>query len=123
MGGAFARSLQCSDRCDLDQQVLAHQAVDHEQRIWRKGPAGKQAREFTRPIGGKFRDVLRMHEIAGEGDDVGNPALCEASAAPIASNTSVHCASKSAGALPFLSVPIWPAMNKYSEAFTRAMFA
>jgi len=63
--------LQRSDRGDFDQQILAHQAVDDEQRIRRKGSAGKQAREFARPIGGKFRDVLRMHEVAGEGDNVG----------------------------------------------------
>jgi hypothetical protein len=28
------------------------------------------------------------------------PAPCEASAAPILANTSAHCASRSAGALP-----------------------
>ena len=71
-----ARQLRRSDlqrrhRLHLDQQIFAHQAVDDEKRVRRKGAAGKQPWEFARPVGGKLGDILRMHQIAGEGDDVG----------------------------------------------------
>src|ERR1700733_14647667 len=46
-------------------------------------------------------------------------APCEASAVSILANTRPHCASKSAGALPSLPAPTWPAMKTNSDALTR----
>ncbi len=57
-------------RADLDQKLLAYQAVDDEQRVGRIGAAGEQAREFARAVLRELRDVLGMHEIARELDDV-----------------------------------------------------
>ncbi len=44
--------------------------LDHEQRVGRIGAAGEQAREFARAILREFRNVLGVHEIARERDDV-----------------------------------------------------
>src|SRR6185503_13345999 len=66
-----AESLQRGDGRDLDQKLLAHQPIDDQQRVGRIGPAGKQAREFTRAVLEKLADVLRMHEVAREFHDIG----------------------------------------------------
>jgi hypothetical protein len=52
-------------------KLLAHQAVDDKQRVGRIAAARKQARIFARAVFHEFPDVLRVHEIARELDDVG----------------------------------------------------
>src|SRR5260370_41235839 len=73
-------SLHCSqrgsrsqrrDRADFDQKFFAHQPVDDEQRIGRIGGAFEQLGDFARALGHEFRYVLRMHEIGGELDEIG----------------------------------------------------
>src|SRR3954465_9047135 len=49
------------------------------------------------------------------------PAPWEASAAPMLAKVCAHWPSKSAGVLPSLVAPTWPAMNRNSEAFTRVI--
>jgi hypothetical protein len=64
-------ALQPRHRAHLDQKLLPHQPVDHQQRVGRIGAAGEQARELARAILHEFRNVLRVHQIGGEVDDVG----------------------------------------------------
>src|SRR4029078_10108306 len=49
------------------------------------------------------------------------PAPWEASAAPMLAKVCAPSPSKSAGGLPSLPAPTWPAMNRNSEAFTRVI--
>src|SRR5215470_1127608 len=48
-------------------------------------------------------------------------APCEASAASRLAKTCVHWASKSDGVEPSGATPVWPAMNRNSDALTRVM--
>ena len=64
-------SLHRRHRAHLDQKLLPHQPVDHKQRVGRIGAAGEQARELAHAVLHEFRDVLRVHQIGGELDDVG----------------------------------------------------
>src|ERR1700722_9120889 len=70
LAGLANEDLQRGDRAHLDQKLLAHQAVDDEQRVGRIAAARKQARKFARAELGEFPDVLRVNEIARELDDV-----------------------------------------------------
>src|SRR4030081_3793910 len=62
---------QGGDGLYLDQERLLHQAVDDKERVGRIGPAGKHPRKLTQPERHELRDVLRMHEVGRELNDIG----------------------------------------------------
>ena len=55
----------------FERSRFAHQPIDDEERVGRIGAALEQLREFARAIDHEFRNVLRMHEIGGELDEIG----------------------------------------------------
>jgi 6-phosphogluconolactonase (cycloisomerase 2 family) len=81
-------------------------------------PAGKGPTAITIHPSGEFVYFANL-----KSDDIGAYRIDRRSGAltPLP-NTCAHWPSKSAGVLPSLSLPTCPAMNRNSDAFTRAMF-
>src|SRR5262249_34951491 len=67
----LASPLQRRDRAHFDQELLAYQAVDDQERVRRISGALEQFGKFARAIGHELGDVLRMHEIGREFDEIG----------------------------------------------------
>jgi hypothetical protein len=67
----LASPLQRRDRAHLDQELLAHQAVDDQERVGRISGTLEQFGKFARAIGHELGDVLRVHEIGREFDEIG----------------------------------------------------
>src|SRR3954466_5333550 len=62
--------LEGGDGLHLDQELLLYEAIDDQQGVRRVGAAREKLREFTQAPGHELRDVLRVHEVSGELDDV-----------------------------------------------------
>ena len=62
--------LQRRDRRHFDQERFLHQPVDHQQRVGRIGAVGKHLGKFAQPEFHELRNVLRVHHVGGELDDI-----------------------------------------------------
>src|SRR4051812_37287136 len=69
-GGAFIVPSERGDGLHLDQELLLHEAIDDEQRVGRIDAVREHPRKFAQPVLHEFRDLLRVHEVGGELNDV-----------------------------------------------------
>src|SRR5579875_501905 len=64
------KASQRRDRLNLDQERLADEPIDHQQRVGRIDAIRKHLRELAQPELHELRDVLRMNEVGRELDYV-----------------------------------------------------
>jgi hypothetical protein len=83
-------NLDSGDSLHFNQELLAEETIDHEQRIGRILAPRKHLRELAEPELHQPWNILRMHEVGRELGHVAQPAFADFRALSICAKTPMH---------------------------------